>query len=57
MAITNDVQQDIIALVVGMFDAAPGQAVLEELAQAKLGGASDADLANSLANSAEFKSI
>ena len=57
MAITNEIQQDIIALVVGMFDAAPGQAVLEDLAQAKLSGMSDAALANHLASTPEFRSI
>ncbi|WP_339867780.1 hypothetical protein [Pseudohongiella nitratireducens] len=65
MAISIEAREDLVTLVVGMFDAAPGAAVLTDLTVAYeagiAGGASSADvmanIATSLASSDFYKSI
>jgi Ca2+-binding RTX toxin-like protein len=57
MAITAETRTDIIELVVGMVDAAPGATVLSELADVVDAGLSLQDLAIALANNAAFKAI
>uniref|UniRef100_A0A7S4RPD9 Uncharacterized protein n=1 Tax=Ditylum brightwellii TaxID=49249 RepID=A0A7S4RPD9_9STRA len=54
MAITVETRTDIIELVVGMFDAAPGASVLSELATSVDAGLSLKDLAITLGNSSVF---
>lgn len=54
MAITAETRTDIIELVVGMFDAAPGASVLSELAIAVDAGLSLKDLAITLGNTSVF---
>src|SRR5690554_5614238 len=53
----NPNQLDLVALIVGMFDAAPGRDILEDVVAASNAGDSHLDIANSLANTAEFVSI
>lgn len=55
MAITVETRTDIIELVVGMVGAAPGAAILSELADIVDGGLSLNDLAIALANNPAFK--
>ena len=57
MAISAEQQNDVIALIVGMFDAAPTAALMQEFADAINGGATVASLADSFAGSDEFKSL
>ena len=57
MAITTEVRADLITLVVGAFDAAPGAALLSDLVAQYDNGASVAAIAQSLGNSATFKAI
>lgn len=65
MAISIEAREDLVTLVVGMFDAAPGAAVLTDLTVAYeagiAGGASSADvmanIATSLASSSFYKDI
>ncbi|MDT8428111.1 MAG: Ig-like domain-containing protein, partial [Pseudomonadales bacterium] len=57
MAITAEARNDIITLVVGMFDAAPGNAVLTDLVAAFESGQSLAQLAATLATSTQFTSV
>jgi hypothetical protein len=65
MAISIEAREDLVTLVVGMFDAAPGAAVLTDLTVAYeagiAGGASSADvmanIATSLASSSFYKEI
>lgn len=57
MAISVEARTEIIALVVGMFDAAPGASVLSGLVASYESGATIPQIAASLANTAEFKSI
>ncbi|WP_339858983.1 calcium-binding protein [Pseudohongiella acticola] len=54
---TQETRAELITLVVAMFDAAPGVAVLSDLTFASDAGVSNAGIAASLANSAEFKSL
>ena len=54
MAITAETRTDIIELVVGMFDAAPGASVLSELAVSVDAGLSLKDLAITLGNTSVF---
>jgi hypothetical protein len=54
---TQETRAELITIVVAMFDAAPGVAVLSDLTAASDAGASNTAIAASLANSAEFKSI
>lgn len=54
MAITVETRTDIIELVVGMFDAAPGASVLSELATSVDAGLSLKDLAITLGTSSVF---
>ncbi|MEX0739204.1 MAG: bluetail domain-containing putative surface protein [Pseudohongiella sp.] len=54
---TQETRAELIEIVVAMFDAAPGVAVLSDLTAASDLGNSNALIAVSLANSAEFKSI
>ena len=55
MAITTEVRADLITLVVGAFNAAPGAALLSDLVAQYNGGASVAAIAKSLGDSATFK--
>ncbi len=55
MAITVETRTDIIELIVGMVGAAPGAAILSELADIVDGGLSLNDLAIALANNPAFK--
>ncbi len=57
MAISAEQQNEVIGLIVGMFDAAPSATLLQEFADAINGGATVASLADSFAGSDEFKSI
>ena len=57
MAYTEQVQQDLIGLMVGMFDAAPGQVIFNDVADAYRAGADYTAIANTLAGTDEFKSI
>lgn len=54
---TLETRAELITIVVAMFDAAPGVAVLSDLVAASDAGNSNTAIAVSLANSAEFKSI
>ncbi|MBC52827.1 MAG: hypothetical protein CMQ34_03225 [Gammaproteobacteria bacterium] len=54
---TIETRAELITIVVAMFDAAPGVAVLSDLTAASDAGNSNTAIAASLANSAEFKSI
>ncbi len=54
---TQETRAELITIVVAMFDAAPGVAVLSDLTAASDAGNSNTAIAASLANSAEFKSI
>ena len=55
MAITAETRTDIIEIVVGMFDAAPGASVLAELTASVDAGTSLRDLTVALANSTVFQ--
>jgi hypothetical protein len=57
MAITVEARTSIIELVVGMFGAAPGASVLSDLVASYEAGTSIKQMAASLANTNEFKSI
>lgn len=57
MAITVEVRAELIKLVVGMFNAAPGFTIMTDLANASNAGQSVAQIAASLEQSTEFKSI
>lgn len=57
MAITVEVRAELIKLVVGMFNAAPGFTIMTDLAVASNAGSSVAQIAASLEQSTEFKSI
>src|SRR5690606_862770 len=57
MAITAEARTEIITLVVGMFGASPGAAILDQLVAAEQSGASLKQIAAAVANSAEFTSI
>ncbi len=57
MAITVEARTELIALVVGMFGAAPGANVLSDLVAAKEAGSSVKQIAANLANHPEFKNI
>jgi len=57
MSITVEARKSIIELVVGMFGAAPGASVLSDLVAAYNAGSSISQIAASLANTNEFKSI
>lgn len=57
MAITVEARTEIIALVVGMFGAAPGASVLSDLVAAKEAGMTLKGIAASISNTVEFKSI
>lgn len=57
MAITVETRTNIIELVVGMVGAAPGAAILSELADIVDGGLSLGDLAVALANNPAFKTL
>lgn len=57
MAISVEARTEIIALVVGMFGAAPGASVLSSLVASAEAGQTTAEIAANLANTAEFKSI
>lgn len=54
---TQETRAELITIVVAMFDAAPGVAVLSDLTAASDAGNSNALIAASLASSAEFKGI
>lgn len=54
---TQETRAELIEIVVAMFDAAPGVAVLSDLVTASDNGNSNALIAASLANSLEFKGI
>ncbi len=54
---TQETRAELITIVVAMFDAAPGVAVLSDLTAASDAGNSNTAIAASLANSAEFKGI
>ncbi|MDH7944195.1 hypothetical protein QGM61_10230 [Pseudohongiella sp. SYSU M77423] len=57
MAISTEARTELLTVVVAMFDAAPGVGVLSDLSAAYESGATVAQIAASLAASAEFKSI
>ncbi|MDP1932496.1 MAG: hypothetical protein Q8L60_13670 [Gammaproteobacteria bacterium] len=57
MAITVATRTEIISLVVGMFSAAPGAAVLDDLSKEILAGSTMKQLAAKLALTAEFKGL
>lgn len=57
MAITVEARKDLITLVVGMFDGAPGTNVLSDLTNAFEAGSSLKAIATNLASSAEYQSI
>lgn len=57
MAITVEARTEIISLVVGMFNAAPGASVLSELTASYEAGATVAQIAASLANTTQFKGL
>lgn len=57
MAITTEVRKDLITLVVGAFDAAPGATLLSDLVAQYNEGATVTAIANALGNSATFKSV
>ena len=57
MAITVEARTNIIGLVVGMFNAAPGASVLSDLVAAYEAGSSIKQIAANLAATAEFKTI
>ncbi|MDO8908683.1 MAG: hypothetical protein Q7W55_09300 [Pseudohongiella sp.] len=57
MAITVEARKDLITLTVGMFNAAPGTAVLSELTNAFEAGQTLKQIATNLARSAEYQSI
>lgn len=57
MAITVETRTDIIELIVGMVGAAPGAAILSELAEIVDSGLSLNDLAIALANNPAFKTL
>ena len=54
MALSAEARAEIISLIVGMFNAAPGNAVLNELADLIEGGATLGQIAESLANTEVF---
>ena len=57
MAITVEARTNIIGLVVGMFNAAPGASVLSDLVASYEAGSTIKQIAASLASTAEFKGI
>lgn len=57
MAITATQRNDLMNLVVGMFDAAPTAAILEGFVASIEAGATMSQMANDLAATAEFKSL
>lgn len=57
MAITVEARTEIIALVVGMFSAAPGASVLSDLVAAREAGMTLKGIAASVSNTNEFKGI
>ncbi|MCP5330242.1 MAG: hypothetical protein H7A05_05935 [Pseudomonadales bacterium] len=57
MAITVEARTEIISLVVGMFGAAPGASVLSDLVASYEAGSTLPQIAASLANTDQFKSI
>ncbi len=57
MAITTEQLNNLLTVVVGMFDGAPTNAILNGLAQKVDNGTSIPEVANQLAETAEFKSI
>lgn len=57
MAITVEARTNIIGLVVGMFNAAPGASVLSDLVAAYEAGSTLKQIAANLANTDQFKSI
>ncbi|MAO40913.1 MAG: hypothetical protein CMK70_12110 [Pseudohongiella sp.] len=57
MAISTEARTELLTVVVAMFDAAPGVAVLSDLSAAYESGATVAQIAASLSTSAEFTSI
>lgn len=54
---TQETRSELITIVVAMFDAAPGTAVLSDLVAASDAGSSNAQIAANLAGTAEFRSI
>ena len=57
MAMTKTERDNLLGLLVGMFDASPNSALLDQFATSLMGGTSLTDLADDLAATAEFKSI
>ena len=57
MAITAEQRNEVISLLVGMFDAAPSATLMQEFVDAMDAGATVASLADSFAMSDEFKSL
>lgn len=54
---TQETRSELITIVVAMFDATPGTAVLSDLVAASDAGSSNAQIAANLAGTAEFSSI
>lgn len=56
MAISAEARQDLITLVVGMFDAAPSASILTQFVQDLNNGLTLTEMADNLTNTAEFQS-
>lgn len=57
MAITAEQRNDVISLLVGMFDAAPSAALMAGFVTSIEGGSSTTDIANELDDTTEFQSL